>query len=348
MADDAAYGLLGARVEALLGAAWTLGAEGQAGAASRADGGRWLYGRGAVAYAARVGPMSALADVSAFRLHYSEPYLYDAQAVRVEPALRANMSALYVTARGDFVHGDWSNRFDTTQVSVPGRPAEPARERGDLRIAGVEAVMGGALGPVGLELGGQFREATNGVVDGAYGGGSVAATIPLGPANLFGSAHLQQTPDELEFGYDAGVVARLSERIQLLALLANAPTDPLFGTRSGLGISIGVSVRAGAIGAVTRPGVAAVGARNEGRRTVTFRVRDERGGVQVAGSFNGWTPVEMEQRGGVWMIDLAMEPGTYQFAFLRSDGTWFVPADAPGIVDDGFGRSNATLIVPPL
>lgn len=348
IAEDAAYGLIGARIEALFGTAWTLTAQGQAGAASETREGRWLYGHGAASYADRLGPLSLLGDASAFALRYSEPYHYDARAARLEPAVRLNLDAVYVTLRGDLARGEWSSTYDTVLVDVPGRPSETVTDRGSLRIDGIEGVVGGALGPVGLELGGHLRNATNGVLDGTFGGGTVAAVAPVGPANVFGSVQVQQTPDELELGYDAGVVARLSDRVQLIALLAHVPTDPLFGTRSGVGVSLGVSMRAGTVGATARPGIATVGPLTDGRRTVAFRVRDDADALQLAGSFSGWTPLPMERRGGVWTLDVAVEPGTYQFAFVRPDGTWFLPKDAPGVVDDGFGRSNATLVVPPL
>ncbi|NLG62909.1 MAG: hypothetical protein GX539_11760, partial [Candidatus Cloacimonetes bacterium] len=68
----------------------------------------------------------------------------------------------------------------------------------------------------------------------------------------------------------------------------------------------------------------------------------------VAGSFNAWTPVAMQRDGNDWTVTLHLEPGSYTFSFRKADGTWFVPDDAPGVVEDGFGQRNATLVVPPL
>jgi hypothetical protein len=53
----------------------------------------------------------------------------------------------------------------------------------------------------------------------------------------------------------------------------------------------------------------------------------------------------MRKRGGSWVAEVKLPPGLYHFGFLV-DGEWFVPEHAPGRVNDEFGRTNATLIVP--
>jgi len=97
------------------------------------------------------------------------------------------------------------------------------------------------------------------------------------------------------------------------------------------------------------PGIATIGAASGTRRSVTLRVRaPDTLALSVAGSFNAWTPVAMQRDGNDWTVTLHLEPGSYTFSFRKADGTWFVPDDAPGVVEDGFGQRNATLVVPPL
>jgi len=53
----------------------------------------------------------------------------------------------------------------------------------------------------------------------------------------------------------------------------------------------------------------------------------------------------MQKRAGEWWLRVTLPRGTHQFAFLLNGETWYLPKDAPGIVDDGFGRRNATITI---
>jgi hypothetical protein len=66
---------------------------------------------------------------------------------------------------------------------------------------------------------------------------------------------------------------------------------------------------------------------------------------QVAGDFNNWTPVAMERDGETWRYSVAARPGVYNYAFVASDGTWYVPDGVPGRKDDGMGGHVAVLVV---
>jgi 1,4-alpha-glucan branching enzyme len=68
--------------------------------------------------------------------------------------------------------------------------------------------------------------------------------------------------------------------------------------------------------------------------------------VELSGDFTGWEPVRMDREDGTWSVGLTLPPGTHHFGFLV-DGQWVVPADAPGKVDDGWGRINATVVIEP-
>lgn len=66
--------------------------------------------------------------------------------------------------------------------------------------------------------------------------------------------------------------------------------------------------------------------------------------VELTGDFTGWEPVAMRPTDGRWVVEMPVRPGVHHFGF-RVDGRWHVPPDAPGRVDDEWGRVNATLVV---
>lgn len=68
--------------------------------------------------------------------------------------------------------------------------------------------------------------------------------------------------------------------------------------------------------------------------------------VAVAADFNGWDPATSRMRrreGGVWILDVPLQPGRrYQYMFVV-DGRFVTDPNAPASVDDGFGGRNAVL-----
>ncbi len=342
--DAAAYGLLGLRAEADAGAL-TLGARAHVGAGARTQDGRWLFAEGTARWTRAAGPVVGLVDAGAFFLRYDQPYDYHARAVQLQPGLAAGSARVRVTLTGDFARGDWRSRYPDTTAPLP-LPDAVVESDGALRVDGLRARVNSRVGPLDLELAGALREATNGTLDGRYTAGHLAASLPVGPGAVFATLQLQDAPDDVEAGAELGAQVALG-RTSLVALLSRPVSDPLYGTRSGVGLSLGASVR---LHATPRArGVAVVGRAADGRREVTLRVRrPDAPAVEVAGSFNGWVAVPMRRSGDDWVLTLHLPPGSYTFAFRLPDGTWFVPEDAAGIVDDGFGQRNATLVVPPL
>lgn len=83
------------------------------------------------------------------------------------------------------------------------------------------------------------------------------------------------------------------------------------------------------------------------RIVVTFRV-SEREAQQVAlvGDFNGWRPEHRLRRtpDGVWSVDLALEPGVYNYAFVIDGTTLRLDPLAPRVAD-GFGGSSSRVAV---
>jgi 1,4-alpha-glucan branching enzyme len=47
----------------------------------------------------------------------------------------------------------------------------------------------------------------------------------------------------------------------------------------------------------------------------------------------------------VWTIDVPLEPGVYQYAFVVDGAEWRPDPRAVSHVDDGFGRENSVVIV---
>lgn len=72
--------------------------------------------------------------------------------------------------------------------------------------------------------------------------------------------------------------------------------------------------------------------------------------VAVAGSFNQWStsshPLVRTGTAGRWTTVVPLGPGEYQYAFVVEGTRWVVPTAATEYVDDGFGSTNAVVVVP--
>ena len=123
----------------------------------------------------------------------------------------------------------------------------------------------------------------------------------------------------------------------------------------GLAMAAGVAglVLLGALGrwpaAVSRQPSAVSTASAPGASVVTFvLVVPEARTVALAGDFNGWDPAQLPMRregSGLWTVDVPLQPGRYQYAFVV-DGRRFVadPA-APRAVGDDFGTPTSVVTV---
>jgi anti-sigma factor RsiW len=70
--------------------------------------------------------------------------------------------------------------------------------------------------------------------------------------------------------------------------------------------------------------------------------------VAVAGDFNKWAVSSdmMERRdGGIWTIDLTLQPGRYTYMFVLDGKAWVADPGADSYQDDGFGSTNAVMKV---
>jgi hypothetical protein len=68
--------------------------------------------------------------------------------------------------------------------------------------------------------------------------------------------------------------------------------------------------------------------------------------VALVGDFNGWRPQHQLHRiaDGVWAVDVALEPGVYNYGFVIDGKTWRLDPLAPRVTD-GFGGSSSRLSV---
>ncbi|MDT8342589.1 MAG: isoamylase early set domain-containing protein [Longimicrobiales bacterium] len=78
-------------------------------------------------------------------------------------------------------------------------------------------------------------------------------------------------------------------------------------------------------------------------------VAPQAGSVHLTGDFVAWdqqgVPLDDARGNGVWMVDLPLDPGVYQYAFVVDGLEWSPDPLAVSQVDDGFGRQNSVVIV---
>lgn len=75
---------------------------------------------------------------------------------------------------------------------------------------------------------------------------------------------------------------------------------------------------------------------------VIFTFKAQANVVYLAGTFNNWSPTAwaMKLVDGVWVYEVELKPGTYQYKFVIDGKTWKEDPEAPAYVDDGFGGKN--------
>lgn len=71
----------------------------------------------------------------------------------------------------------------------------------------------------------------------------------------------------------------------------------------------------------------------------------DRGGVELAGDFNGWQPQRMRKNNkGQCVAVVSLEPGTYEYKFLAG-GQWHVDPDHSDWAANQFGTLNSVMTV---
>ncbi len=157
--------------------------------------------------------------------------------------------------------------------------------------------------------------------------------------------------DELSgTGWDVGAQLALTDRVGITARGGVQAQDILFQIPRQRSWSVALQVRTGA--APPLPGLPVPVVR-DGRRGVSLTLESDAlpenssppAPPAVAGTFSGWERVPMRREGGRWVVELTLEPGVYEYAFVTAEGEWFVPPETPGRKPDGFGGHVALLIV---
>ena len=130
-------------------------------------------------------------------------------------------------------------------------------------------------------------------------------------------------------------------RYALFTQAGRSAPDPLFWNPGRRTWAVGVSRSLGA----PPPATDVVPATRPGGVLLEVPVALAPAGLAVAGEFNDWQPQSLRRVGGSWQVALELTPGVYRYAYVREDGSWFVPEDAPGRQSDGMGGHVALLIV---
>jgi hypothetical protein len=275
-----------------------------------------------------------------FGLHYTEPFRYTAGAATLTPSVTRTFGQSSLSAFGELTFGGWSSRVRLDTLAR-------ADSSGPLRVTGLGGVLSVPLGWATGILTVRAVDAVNGSRDGAYVIGTATLWRTIGAIDLLADVSALSGPDLSEVGATIRAGRSFGSAIYASAEFAHAVADPMFGSRGYTGATVSVSWRPSSPPrALPAQRVAVVGARGANGTSVEFRLR----GVSaqqaaLVGSFTDWQPRPMEKRAGEWWLRLTLPRGTHQFAFLLNGETWYLPTDAPGVVDDGFGRRNATITV---
>ncbi len=212
----------------------------------------------------------------------------------------------------------------------------------DLHVSDVNVFL--PLGPQ-ARLGGELRHLRT--ADEAYTFLGSSASSAFGRGGVWGSVGTWisgLSDDAPSLGWSAGGSLGMAPGTDLWLTVRREPFDPVFLGAARTNWGVGLSHRLGR--ARTPP--PAVGAEYRSGRTTVLRLPlgEASRPPSVAGDFSQWGALPMHRFGTHWRIELDLAPGVYHFAFLHSDGTWFVPEHTPNRREDGMGGWVAVLIVP--
>ncbi len=330
-ADASQFGLLSGRVtgDFLWGSATIHGQYGDAIAGTE---GRWIQGDASVATGGRLGDFGLRGGLSGFALRYLDPFTYDAGGVEIRPSLSYPAGRFVLSLVPRFSFGHWST---------------DAME-GDLRVAGGSVEVQRTFGALAAVVSGGASSVENGVLAGNFAHARGELILDRGRWTAGAHVEAQSAPGETELGAGVRVSLTLAPGLEIQGYAGRRVRDPLFGTAGSLTASVTASIRAARWTPPAPPPVARVGPPTQGGRVVSFAIRaPEADSVALTGDFSGWEPMAMESRGdGWWRLDRVLPPGLHHFGFLV-DGNWAIPEDAPGVVEDGWGRRNASIVVDP-
>ncbi|HEX6937880.1 MAG TPA: glycogen-binding domain-containing protein [Longimicrobiales bacterium] len=341
--DPSMLGWIGGRLRVDRLGPLALDLSGRGGRSAESAGGTWLDGAIGVQAARWLGALNASGRIELFGLDYRRPFSYHAYGFKAAPRLAHTIGSFIVSAHGEFTRGGW--RLAGPLDTGPGNSINSSAD-GPIALTGGGLVVGRAVGPAWLEASAEAYDATNGDADGTFAALGVSAAFSAGAADVSLGGAYWSTPRGTELGLGATISARLGERSVAFATVEKSATDPLFGTPGSVTASIGMSVRlaerriggTAPVAEITEP----AGRGRKVRFQLPGRTADR---VALAGTFTDWEPRPMKRAGEQWILELVLEPGVHHFVFLLDGDRWYVPDNAPGIVDDGWGRRNASLVI---
>jgi hypothetical protein len=363
--DPASYGLLGLRLR-VDGPGPIFEAGGTAGRGAADGSGAWANGRVALS----AGRVAGLADfglrtdatgltyLTPVQLHDGTGFTQRAASATVAPYAGISVRGFRLGGELQHTRGAWRTEVETPGIIgpplgpvLPGGPQQPQPRTettsGAVVITGGSAALLRVAGPATVEVRGSALDVRNAISDGTWAGVDASAVLSLGPADVMVAGRYWNSPVQAgELGGHFGFGIGLGDAAYLQVIAGRTVTDPMHALPGATSFSANVALRMGR--AVLGPPLpATLGAHTAtGRRVVFTLVHRNAQSVAVAGDFSDWeTRPLVRSADGRWTLDTVLPPGVYHYAFVIDGEDWMVPDSATGIVDDGFGSRNATLIV---
>jgi len=334
-AGVATYGLLGTRIELeRFGPAkgdYDLVLSG--GRDARERGSSWVSAALGGEWARWIGSIAARARAEAFGLWFREPFSYRAHGITIAPRASRSLGGLTFSLAGELIRGGWQTE-DTLEVA------------GDLDVTGASVSVGRVVGSGWLEATVEGHEARNGALPGSYTGFGATYGVMAGRFGIRVDGLRWNTPAGGELGYHGTIGWQANDRLSAHLTIGKSVTDPVHGSPGSFTATLGASWRM--ISAEVRRAAPVVEFAEmvDGGRKVRFRIyAEDAEQVAITGDFTGWKPRPMQRAGNAWILEIVLQPGLHHFGFVLDGERWFVPDDAPGVVDDGWGRRNASLVV---
>ncbi|MGH7466366.1 MAG: hypothetical protein ACRENP_00115 [Longimicrobiales bacterium] len=345
------YGMLGGRAH------WTLpsvnlDASGYLGLGARQYDGRWgLVSLSASRYRS-FGALRSNVELELFGLHYADPLSYTALSATGRPTFTYRVGGLEIAGTGELSVGTWGARTRTQPVD-PELPPDPVtastvERSGRLRVLGFRGTLAAPLYRGSVTLGGVLANARNGTRDGTYRGGSLSLLQVRDRWDVMLEGQVLNGPDKTEAGAILRAGRFVDDRVYVSAEVGRRVSDYNLGTPGHTGATLGVSWQPGTTRPLGRPRplVVRVGMRDEKGTHVEFHLpKTAASSVALVGSFTEWQPRAMTRAADGWTLALVLPEGSHQFAFLLDGLRWHLPEGSPGIIEDGYGRRNATVVI---
>lgn len=170
----------------------------------------------------------------------------------------------------------------------------------------------------------------------------LSAVAGTSGASVWGSAGQWIGMDSVGTALAGGATWQAHPRAALSFSARRDVFDALYLHPAQTSWGLSVSVRVGGVSALSPPVPATY---NSGHATIRLDAAHAKSAPRIAGDFNNWKPQPMQRAGDAWTYTVQLSPGVYNYAFVESEGEWFVPKNHPGRKDDGMGGVVAVMVV---